>query len=149
MTPDHDDEKIWRFYQSWYDQDIVRNPLPLKLSVLQEQRIIHDSTTYNGSIFTPPGLIQRQFNLVSINSNDCDDPEVFSKVIAYLYSTATNPRPHFLIAKFSQVLNELYSRIDELEMDNADLQATLEEIQNALDMGRQKIMRRRDHDLNS
>jgi len=144
MTYYYDQQNL-RIYQSRYDLDRDRDnamnpPLPVP-SVPLEEKVIYHGETPTGKIYTPPALIQRQINRMRIHLDANDDPEPFSKLIAYVYSTTTNPQPRIVIDKVSNVLNTLYTRIEKLEMDNAVLKLSLEEAQDDLDMEQRRNMR--------
>ena len=111
--------------------------LPASL-VPQGQEVVYHLTAPDGTVSTPPALIQREVNGGSIQSNGCNDNEVFSRVITYQYGTRTDPRLQPVINTVANVLDTLYTRIDRLEESNVALQ-------NALDVERRRNMRRQDH----
>ena len=120
--------------------------LPASL-VPQGQEVVYHLTAPDGTVSTPPALIQREVNVKSIQSNPCNDNEVFSKVITYQYGTRTDPRLQPVVDTVADVLNTLYTRIDRLEESNVALQTELTIVQKALVVERRRNARREDYNF--
>ena len=125
--PDNLDAKQQQIPPRWNSP--VRQELPMPAQYHQP---------INAS-FPPPTLIQRQSDVLDIiytGPGVYTGPgtlEVFTNLMNYQYSTRASPQLQSVSGPVAEVINTLYTRIDELETTNAVLLHRLGNAQDALD----------------